>query len=78
MGVVVGCDLQRLQKLVILRGPFDLACGLEAKLARGLIQKYPEIVVAFTGAPDEAASARGLVEQVGSSRAVSLAAFARA
>jgi ADP-heptose:LPS heptosyltransferase len=43
------------------------------ELARSLIARYPEIVIAFTGAPDEAASAQELVRQVGSPQAVSLA-----
>lgn len=43
------------------------------KLARRLIQKYPEIYVAFTGAPSEASSAKQLVQQIGSERCFSLA-----
>jgi ADP-heptose:LPS heptosyltransferase len=43
------------------------------ELARCLVGRYPEVVIAFTGAPDEAASARELVRQAGSPRVVSLA-----
>ncbi|HEX2855192.1 MAG TPA: glycosyltransferase family 9 protein [Opitutaceae bacterium] len=42
-------------------------------LARRLLLKYPEIVVAFTGAPNEANAADDLVRQVNSSRCISLA-----
>jgi ADP-heptose:LPS heptosyltransferase len=42
-------------------------------LARRLLLKYPEVVVAFTGAPNEAEAAAELVRQVDSSRCVSLA-----
>ena len=43
------------------------------ELARSLIARYPEVAIAFTGAPDEAASAQELVRQVGSPQVVSLA-----
>jgi ADP-heptose:LPS heptosyltransferase len=43
------------------------------ELARCLIAKYPEVVVAFTGAPEESDSARQLVREVGSERCISLA-----
>jgi ADP-heptose:LPS heptosyltransferase len=42
-------------------------------LARRLLQKYPEVVVAFTGAPNEAKAAAELVRQVSSDRCISLA-----
>lgn len=42
-------------------------------LARRLLLKYPEAVVAFTGAPNEAKAAAELVRQVNSTRCVSLA-----
>ena len=43
------------------------------ELARRLIATYPEVVIAFTGAPDEASSAGQMVRDVGSERAISLA-----
>lgn len=43
------------------------------ELARLLLAEYPEIFVAFVGAPDEAAAASGLVRQVASNRCISLA-----
>jgi ADP-heptose:LPS heptosyltransferase len=43
------------------------------ELARSLLAKYPEVVIAFTGAPDEVAIARQLVREVGSERSISLA-----
>lgn len=41
-------------------------------LAGRLLDRYPEVVVALTGSPDEAAGAEALVDQVGSDRCVSL------
>ena len=43
------------------------------EVARRLLAEYPEAVVAFTGAPEEAAKAQALVEQVASGRCFSLA-----
>jgi ADP-heptose:LPS heptosyltransferase len=43
------------------------------ELARRLLDQHPEILVAFTGAPDEAAAAANLARQVATSRCVSLA-----
>jgi ADP-heptose:LPS heptosyltransferase len=43
------------------------------ELARRLLDHYPEIHIAFTGAPAEAEAAAQLVRQVGSDRCVSLA-----
>jgi ADP-heptose:LPS heptosyltransferase len=44
-----------------------------AELARRLLARYPELYIAFTGAPDEAAAAVKLVQSVGSSHCFSLA-----
>jgi ADP-heptose:LPS heptosyltransferase len=44
-----------------------------AELARRLLASYPELYIAFTGAPDEAAAAVKLARDVGSSRCISLA-----
>lgn len=43
------------------------------ELARRLLDRYPEVVVGFTGAPDEEAPVRELVRAVGSDRAVCFA-----
>lgn len=43
------------------------------ELARRLVERYPQVVVAFTGAPDEAAVASALAASVRSERCVSLA-----
>jgi ADP-heptose:LPS heptosyltransferase len=43
------------------------------QLARLLLERYPELAIVFTGAPDEAAEAAALVEQVASARCVNLA-----
>jgi ADP-heptose:LPS heptosyltransferase len=43
------------------------------ELARRLLERYPELAIAFTGAPDEATEAAALVEQIASARCVSLA-----
>jgi len=43
------------------------------ELARELLQRRPDVRVAFTGAPDEAAVAEDLVEAVGSARCFSMA-----
>jgi len=43
------------------------------ELARGLLEKYPEMFVAFVGAPDEAPATTELVRRVASTRCVSLA-----
>ena len=43
------------------------------ELARRLLACYPDACIAFTGAPAEAVAAERLVQQVGSSRCVSLA-----
>jgi len=42
-------------------------------LAKRLLEKYPSLHVAFTGAPDEAPPVVALIEEIGSDRAVSLA-----
>jgi ADP-heptose:LPS heptosyltransferase len=42
-------------------------------LARRLLERYPELRIAFTGAPDEAQAVAPLVRQVGSPRCLSLA-----
>jgi ADP-heptose:LPS heptosyltransferase len=44
-----------------------------AELARRILQQFPNIFVAFTGAPSEAAAINGLTEQVQSDRVISLA-----
>jgi ADP-heptose:LPS heptosyltransferase len=43
------------------------------ELAKRLLEKFPESFVAFTGAPNEAAAAARLVQQIGSNRCVSFA-----
>lgn len=43
------------------------------ELARRLLKKYPDVVIAFTGAPSEAPAVKKLVAQVGSQRCGSLA-----
>jgi ADP-heptose:LPS heptosyltransferase len=43
------------------------------QLARRLLQQYPDVIVAFTGAPSEAAHVRQLLREVDSPRAVCLA-----
>jgi len=47
--------------------------GRYVELARRIIEKYPEVMVGFTGAPNEAEATFELVRQVGSSRCLSLA-----
>ena len=42
------------------------------ELARRLLQKYPDISIAFTGAPEEATEAARLADLVGSERCVSM------
>jgi ADP-heptose:LPS heptosyltransferase len=42
------------------------------ELAKRLLQRFPEISIAFTGAPEEAADAQNLAAQVGSNRCVSM------
>jgi ADP-heptose:LPS heptosyltransferase len=43
------------------------------ELAKRLIEKYPEVWIGFTGAPDETAAAEALARQTGSPRCVSFA-----
>jgi ADP-heptose:LPS heptosyltransferase len=43
------------------------------ELASRLLQRYPDLAIAFTGAPDEAEEACKLVDRIGSPRCVSLA-----
>ncbi len=43
------------------------------ELARRLLERYPDLYIAFTGAPAEAASNNRLVSDIGSSRVISLA-----
>ncbi|MEO8439868.1 MAG: glycosyltransferase family 9 protein [Spartobacteria bacterium] len=43
------------------------------ELARKLLARYPELFIAFTGAPAEAGAVNGLAHAVGSSRAIGLA-----
>ena len=43
------------------------------QLARRLLQRYPELFIGFTGAPDEAAPNNQLADEVGSSRVIPLA-----
>ena len=43
------------------------------ELARRLVTRYPEALVAFTGAPNEAAAAEDLARRAGSERCISLA-----
>jgi ADP-heptose:LPS heptosyltransferase len=43
------------------------------ELAKKLLEKYPEVFVGFTGAPEEAAKGLELVQRVGSRRCVSFA-----
>lgn len=43
------------------------------RLARRLLERYPDLAIAFTGAPDEAEEACKLVDEIGSRRCVSLA-----
>lgn len=43
------------------------------ELAKRLLQKYPQLAIAFTGSPEEQAEAETLVGQVGSDRCFSLA-----
>jgi len=47
--------------------------GRYVELARRLVQRYPDLAIAFTGAPDEADEACKLVNAIGSARCVSLA-----
>jgi ADP-heptose:LPS heptosyltransferase len=42
------------------------------ELARRLLQRYPDVCIAFTGAPDEAAEAATIAAEVDSARCVSL------
>jgi len=42
-------------------------------LTRRLLERYPEAVIAFTGSPEEAELAQGLVEQISSDRCASMA-----
>jgi ADP-heptose:LPS heptosyltransferase len=42
-------------------------------LARRLLERYPDLAIVFTGAPDEAAAAGALVDDIASERCVSLA-----
>ncbi len=43
------------------------------ELARRLLERYPDLAIVFTGAPDEAVEAASLVDQIASARCVSLA-----
>ena len=43
------------------------------ELARALLARYPEVLIAFTGAPNEAAPAEALVRAIASDRAFSMA-----
>jgi ADP-heptose:LPS heptosyltransferase len=43
------------------------------QLARRLLERYPEVFIAFTGAPAEAAPNNQLADEVGSSRVITLA-----
>jgi ADP-heptose:LPS heptosyltransferase len=43
------------------------------ELARRLLEKFPEVLIGFTGAPNEAPATLELVRQVGDSRCISLA-----
>ena len=43
------------------------------ELARRLLERYPDLFIAFTGVPSEAASNHQLANEVGSSRVISLA-----
>jgi ADP-heptose:LPS heptosyltransferase len=43
------------------------------ELARRLLERYPDLFIAFTGAPSEAAVNKRLAEEVGSSRVIPLA-----
>lgn len=43
------------------------------ELAQRLLEAYPEVHIAFTGAPDEASKVDGLVSRIGSARCFSLA-----
>jgi ADP-heptose:LPS heptosyltransferase len=43
------------------------------ELARRLLDRYPELAIVFTGAPDEAVEAAALVDEIASDRCVSLA-----
>ncbi len=43
------------------------------ELARRLLDRYPELAIVFTGAPDEATEAAALVNEIASARCVSLA-----
>jgi len=43
------------------------------ELARRLLERYPDMAIVFTGAPDEAVEAASLVDQIASARCVSLA-----
>jgi ADP-heptose:LPS heptosyltransferase len=43
------------------------------ELAKRLIERYPDVWIGFTGAPDESAAAEALARQTGSSRCVSFA-----
>src|SRR5215472_11211889 len=43
------------------------------QLARRLLERYPEVFIVFTGAPAEAAPNNRLADEVGSSRAITLA-----
>ena len=43
------------------------------ELARRLLERYPDLFIAFTGVPSEAASNHQLAREVGSSRVISLA-----
>lgn len=43
------------------------------ELSRRLLEEFPRLAIAFTGAPDEAADADLLVQQIGSTRCVNMA-----
>jgi ADP-heptose:LPS heptosyltransferase len=43
------------------------------ELSRRLLEEFPRLAIAFTGAPDEAADADRLVQQIGSARCVNMA-----
>src|SRR5439155_16429360 len=43
------------------------------QLARRLAEEYPEVAIAFTGAPNEAAQVSALAHEVGAQRCISLA-----
>jgi ADP-heptose:LPS heptosyltransferase len=78
--ILAECGVARGKKIVLLNANASDLLPLRrwdpanyVELAKRLLHEFPDVVVGFTGAPNEAAKVAALVECVGSPRAVCLA-----